>query len=49
VPGQPLWAVAALAVFVGDRAGRLLDPTLTQKIAAVLFAGVGLALLLGWF
>jgi putative Ca2+/H+ antiporter (TMEM165/GDT1 family) len=42
-----LWAVAALAVVVGNRAGKLLDPHLTQKIAAVLFAGVGVALLLG--
>jgi Ca2+/H+ antiporter, TMEM165/GDT1 family len=42
-----LWAVAAIAVFVGNRAGKLLDPHLTQKIAAVLFAGVGVALLLG--
>lgn len=42
-----LWAVAAIAVFVGNRAGKLLDPHLTQRIAAVLFAGVGVALLLG--
>jgi Ca2+/H+ antiporter, TMEM165/GDT1 family len=41
-----LWAVAAIAVFVGNRAGKLLDPRLTQKIAALLFAGVGAALLL---
>ncbi len=44
-----LWAVAAIAVFAGNRAGKLLDPHLTQKIAAVLFAGVGVALLLGRF
>ncbi len=44
-----LWAVAAIAVFAGNRAGKLLDPHLTQKIAAVLFAGVGIALLLGRF
>jgi len=42
-----LWAVAGIAVFVGNRAGKLLDPRLTQKIAAVLFAGVGAALLFG--
>jgi Ca2+/H+ antiporter, TMEM165/GDT1 family len=41
-----LWAVTALAVFVGNRAGRLLDPHVTQKVAAVLFAGVGFVLLL---
>jgi putative Ca2+/H+ antiporter (TMEM165/GDT1 family) len=42
-----LWCVAALAVFVGNRAGRLLDPTITQKVAAVIFAGVGAVLLIG--
>jgi putative Ca2+/H+ antiporter (TMEM165/GDT1 family) len=41
-----LWAVTALAVFVGNRAGKLLDPHVTQKVAAVLFAGVGFVLLL---
>jgi putative Ca2+/H+ antiporter (TMEM165/GDT1 family) len=40
-----LWCVAALAVFVGNRAGRLLDPHLTQKIAAVIFLIVGVVLL----
>jgi putative Ca2+/H+ antiporter (TMEM165/GDT1 family) len=39
-----LWCVAALAVFVGNRAGRLLDPNLTQKVAAVVFAGIGVLL-----
>lgn len=42
-----LWAVAAIAVFVGNRAGKLLNPKVTQKVAALLFAGVGVALLLG--
>ncbi len=42
-----LWAVAAIAVFVGHRAGRLLDPGLTKRAAAVLFAIVGVALLTG--
>jgi putative Ca2+/H+ antiporter (TMEM165/GDT1 family) len=42
-----LWAVAALAVFVGNRAGRLLDPHVTQKVAAVIFAVVGGVLLYG--
>ena len=36
-----LWCVAALAVFVGNRAGKLLDPKLTQKIAAAIFLAVG--------
>jgi putative Ca2+/H+ antiporter (TMEM165/GDT1 family) len=42
-----LWCVAAIAVFVGNRAGKLLDPNLTQKIAAVIFLGVGVALMTG--
>jgi putative Ca2+/H+ antiporter (TMEM165/GDT1 family) len=42
-----LWAVAAIAVFIGHRAGKLLDPHLTKRIAAVLFALVGAALLAG--
>ena len=44
-----LWCVAGLAVFVGNRAGKLLDPHVTQKIAAVIFAGVGIALIVGAF
>lgn len=39
-----LWCVAGLAVFVGNRAGRLLDPRLTQKVAAVIFLIVGVVL-----
>jgi putative Ca2+/H+ antiporter (TMEM165/GDT1 family) len=42
-----LWSVAGIAVFVGHRAGKLLDPHKTQRIAAVLFAIVGAALLAG--
>lgn len=42
-----LWSVAAIAAFVGHRAGRLLDPHLTQKVAALLFALVGVALVGG--
>ena len=42
-----LWAVAGLAVVVGHRAGKMLDPHLTKRIAAVLFAVVGAALLAG--
>src|SRR5580704_5992767 len=42
-----LWAVSAIAVFVGHRAGRFLSPAVTQKVAAVLFALVGAALLAG--
>ncbi|HLK38000.1 MAG TPA: TMEM165/GDT1 family protein [Polyangiaceae bacterium] len=39
-----LWAVTAIAVFVGNRAARWLDPRTTQRAAAVLFALVGVAL-----
>jgi putative Ca2+/H+ antiporter (TMEM165/GDT1 family) len=42
-----LWAVAAIAVFAGHRAGKLLDPHVMQRIAAVLFALIGAALLTG--
>jgi putative Ca2+/H+ antiporter (TMEM165/GDT1 family) len=42
-----LWSVSGLAVFAGHRAGRLLSPALTQRIAAVVFALVGVALIVG--
>ena len=42
-----LWAVAALAVLAGNRAGRLIDPERTKKIAAVVFALVGVLLITG--
>jgi putative Ca2+/H+ antiporter (TMEM165/GDT1 family) len=42
-----LWAVAAIAVFVGNRAGKLLDPRITQKVAAVVFLGIGVVLATG--
>lgn len=44
-----LWCVSAIAVFVGNRASKLLDPRVTQKAAAVIFAVVGTALLVGAF
>ena len=44
-----LWCVAGIAVLVGNRASKLLDPKVTQKIAAVIFLGVGLVLLIGAF
>jgi putative Ca2+/H+ antiporter (TMEM165/GDT1 family) len=44
-----LWAVTAIAVWIGHRASRLLRPDLLQKIAAVLFGAIGIALLAGWF
>ena len=42
-----LWCVAAIAVFVGNRAGKLLDSKLTQRIAAVAFAVIGVLLVAG--
>ena len=39
-----LWAVAAIAVFIGNRAGKLLNPDLTKKIAAVIFVVLGVLL-----
>ncbi|HXU64490.1 MAG TPA: TMEM165/GDT1 family protein [Polyangia bacterium] len=42
-----LWSVATIAVTVGHRAGRLLNPDLTRKVAAVLFALAGVALIAG--
>ena len=44
-----LWAVAGIAVLVGNRAGRLLDARVTQKVAAVVFAGIGVLLTVGAF
>lgn len=42
-----LWSVAAIAVFVGNRAGRLLEPAVTQRVAAGVFAIVGVLLVAG--
>lgn len=42
-----LWSVAAIAVVVGHRAGRLLNPDVTRRVAAVLFALAGVALIAG--
>lgn len=42
-----LWCVAAIAVFIGNRAGKLLDPELTKRVAAIIFVLLGVALLLG--
>ena len=43
-----LWSVAGLAVLVGHRAGKLLDPHLTKRIAALLFAVIGAAFVAGF-
>jgi putative Ca2+/H+ antiporter (TMEM165/GDT1 family) len=42
-----LWSVAGLAAVVGDRAGHLLSASVTQKVAAALFAVIGVALVTG--
>jgi Ca2+/H+ antiporter, TMEM165/GDT1 family len=42
-----LWAVVGIMVLVGNRAARFLKPDVTKKVAAVLFALIGLALVLG--
>ena len=43
-----LWAVAGLAVVVGNHAAKMLDPHVTKRVAAVLFLAVAVALLAGW-
>jgi putative Ca2+/H+ antiporter (TMEM165/GDT1 family) len=42
-----LWAVAGIAVVVGRRTAHLLSPKTTKRVAAVLFAAIGVALLTG--
>jgi putative Ca2+/H+ antiporter (TMEM165/GDT1 family) len=42
-----LWTVAAIASFLGNRAGKLLSGSLVQRIAAILFAVIGVALIAG--
>ena len=44
-----LWAVTALAILVGNRIQRVIEPSILQKIAAVAFGIVGAILLLGVF
>jgi putative Ca2+/H+ antiporter (TMEM165/GDT1 family) len=42
-----LWAVTAIAVVVGRRTANVLAPEVTKRVAALLFAAIGLALLTG--
>ena len=42
-----LWSVAALAVVVGNRAGALMNPQITKRVAAVVFLVIGVALISG--
>jgi len=43
-----LCAVAALAVFLGNRLSRMINPRKVQKVAALVFGGLGLGFVLGW-
>jgi len=40
-----LWSVVAIVVFLGNWGGRALSPQLTKRVAAVVFAIVGVALI----
>jgi putative Ca2+/H+ antiporter (TMEM165/GDT1 family) len=42
-----LWAVAALAISIGNRVGKILNPEITKRIAAIIFALLGVALVIG--
>jgi hypothetical protein len=42
-----LWSVAAIAAFVGTRAKNLLEGHVVQRIAAILFGAIGVALVTG--
>lgn len=42
-----LWAVAGIAIIIGNRLRTFFNPAIIKKIAAVIFALLGLALLLG--
>lgn len=42
-----LWAVSGIAVIIGNRAAKVLNPRLTQTVAAVVFAVVGVVLIVG--
>jgi putative Ca2+/H+ antiporter (TMEM165/GDT1 family) len=42
-----LWAVTGIAVVAGNRAAKVLDPGRMQKVAAVVFAALGVLLVVG--
>ena len=42
-----LWCVTAVAVVLGNRAGKVIDPVRTKRIAAVVFAALGALLIAG--
>ncbi|MBN9391640.1 MAG: TMEM165/GDT1 family protein [Chloroflexi bacterium] len=42
-----LWAVSAIAIVIGSRVRTIFNPEITKKIAAVIFALLGVALVIG--
>jgi putative Ca2+/H+ antiporter (TMEM165/GDT1 family) len=42
-----LWAVSGIAVIVGNRAAKVLNPKLTKTVATIVFAIVGVVLIVG--
>jgi putative Ca2+/H+ antiporter (TMEM165/GDT1 family) len=42
-----LWTVTGIAVLIGNRAGALMNPELTKKVAAAIFVVLGVALVAG--
>ena len=42
-----LWSVTAIAVTIGHRARKVLDPRVTKIVAAIVFATVGVVLVVG--
>lgn len=42
-----LWAVSAIAIIIGRRVRTIFNPQLTKRIAAVIFALLGVALIIG--
>jgi Ca2+/H+ antiporter, TMEM165/GDT1 family len=42
-----LWAVTAIAIVVGNRASLIFNPDLMQKVAAIIFATLGVLLIVG--
>ena len=41
-----LWSVVAIVVYLGSSARRALDPRMTKRVAAVVFAAVGVVLMI---
>jgi putative Ca2+/H+ antiporter (TMEM165/GDT1 family) len=43
-----LWVVTGIAVLIGNHAAKMLHPLVMQRVAAILLALIGVALLAGW-